>query len=156
MKRMKAAVIYYSFEGNSEAAAKKAAELTGAALFRISADHEPPKTKMKYLVGGKQALSGFRPKIRVPSVDYSQYDTIILACPVWAGTMAPAMRSYLGRHPFSEKKVYLIVCSASGNGQKTLRNMAELLEGNMISGEYSLKNPLTHQEELEKLNALNG
>ncbi|MEE8886066.1 MAG: flavodoxin [Eubacteriales bacterium] len=147
-------VIYYSFEGNSEAAAKKAAELTGAEIVQIRTEKEPPRSGFKFLVGGRQALSGFRPRIEMPEIDYSKYDTVILACPVWAGTMAPAMLSYLKKHAFSGKKVYLIGCSASGNADKMFAKMSELLEGNAIVGQFSLRSPLKNSEELNKLEPL--
>lgn len=151
---MKAIVIYYSFEGNSETAAEKAAELTGSEIVRIRTDKEPPKSGLKFLVGGKQALSGFRPQIKMPAVDYSAYDTVILAGPVWAGTMAPAMYAYLNKHPFSGKNVFLIGCSASGNAEKMFAKMSELLEGNTIVGKFSLRNPRKNSQELEKLDVL--
>jgi flavodoxin len=152
---MKSLVIYYSFEGNSKAAAEKTAELTGADIVRITTEQEPPREgRKKFMKGGAQALRGFRPEIHTDPVDYSLYDTIYIAGPVWAGTFAPAMGTYLERHPFSGKKVFLIGCSTSGKADRMFRKMRDLLKDNTVEGEINLKDPLKNPEELEKLDVL--
>ena len=153
--RMKGIAVYYSFEGNSEAAARRAVELTHAVLVRITAEEEPPKTGLKtYLAGGAQVMRGFRPKIHIPTADFDSADTVILVCPVWAGHMAPAMAAYLEKKPFSGKNVVLIGCSASGNAEKMFAQMEALLADNTVAGKCSLKDPLKHPEELKKIDTL--
>ena len=138
-----------------EEAANRASELTDADLIRITTKEEPKgkgfKAKLK---GGHQALKGFKPIINVDGLDFSQYDTIILGTPVWAGTYAPAMRTFLKNYPFPNKKVFLMATSASGNAKKMIKNLETILENNAIVGAVSLRDPLTHPEELEKLDAL--
>lgn len=152
---MKAIVIYYSFEGNTKAAAKKAAEIIGSDLARIRTDGEPPKSGLKkFLVGGKQVIRGERPQIALPEINYDKYDVIILACPVWASSFPPAVGSYLDKLPFSGKKVYLIGCSASGHADKMFEKMEKGLYSNTVIGTLSLRDPLKHPEEMEKLEVL--
>ncbi len=152
---MKNVVIYYSYSGNMEAAAKKAAELTNADVIRITTKEEPKGKGFKAMLkGGHQALKGFKPIINVDGLDLSQYDTVILGTPVWAGTFAPAMRTFLENYPFTNKKVFLMATSASGNAKKMMKNLETILENNAIVGAVSLRDPLTHPEELEKLDAL--
>lgn len=152
---MKSVVIYYSYSGNMEEAANRASELTDADLIRITTKEEPKGKGFKAMLkGGHQALKGFKPIINVDGLDFSQYDTIILGTPVWAGTYAPAMRTFLENYPFTNKKVFLMATSASGNAKKMIKNLETILENNAIVGAVSLRDPLTHPEELEKLDAL--
>ena len=152
---MKSVVIYYSYSGNMEEAANRASELTDADLIRITTKEEPKGKGFKAMLkGGHQALKGFKPIINVDGLDLSQYDTVILGTPVWAGTFAPAMRTFLENYPFTNKKVFLMATSASGNAKKMIKNLETILENNAIVGAVSLRDPLTHPEELEKLDAL--
>lgn len=152
---MKSVVIYYSYSGNMEEAANRASELTDADLIRITTKEEPKGKGFKAMLkGGHQALKGFKPIINVDGLDFSQYDTIILGTPVWAGTYAPAMRTFLENYLFTNKKVFLMATSASGNAKKMIKNLETILENNAIVGAVSLRDPLTHPEELEKLDAL--
>ena len=152
---MKSVVIYYSYSGNMEEAANRASELTDADLIRITTKEEPKGKGFKAMLkGGHQALKGFKPIINGDGLDLSQYDTVILGTPVWAGTFAPAMRTFLENYPFTNKKVFLMATSASGNAKKMIKNLETILENNAIVGAVSLRDPLTHPEELEKLDAL--
>jgi multimeric flavodoxin WrbA len=138
-----------------EAAANKAVELTGADVIRIITKEEPKGTGLKAMLkGGHQALSGFKPIINVDGLDLSAYDTIILGTPVWAGTYAPAMRTFLENYPLRNKKIFLMATSASGDAKKMLEQLETILENNAIIGEVSLKDPAKHPKELEKLSML--
>lgn len=149
---MKTAVIYYTFDGNSEAAAKKLSQLLSADLFRIHCDTEPPHTGLgKFLVGGKMALSHETPVITMPAIHFPDYGRIVIVGPVWAGTYSPAIGSFLRNFHFTGKNVYLIACSASGRGDAMLEQMKEKLDGNQVLGTLNLKNPGRNRAELRKV-----
>lgn len=149
---MTTAVVYYTFEQNTERVAERISSLVGADLYRITCEDEPPKAgPMKFISGGRQALRHETPTISIAPIDYGAYDRIVLAGPVWASTYAPAMGSYLRELPFSGKTVYLVGCSSSGNATKMFAQLEEMLAGNTVAAELSLRNPGRIAGELAKV-----
>ena len=85
--------------GNTEYAAEKAAELLGADLLRIEPEKAyPDKGFKKFFWGGKSAVMGDKPKLEPYAFDVYSYDLVILGSPVWAGTFAPPLRTFLHQH----------------------------------------------------------
>ena len=149
---MKTAVVYYTFDCNSEAAATWLAQLLSADLYRIHAEKEPPHSGPgKYLLGGKMALSHETPVITMPEIHFRDYGRIVIIGPVWAGTYSPAIGSFLRNFPFTGKNVYLIGCSASGHGDAMFEEMKEKLKGNQVLGTLNLKNPGKNKAEMQKV-----
>ena len=139
---MKSLIVYYSFEGNCEFAAKMLAERLGADLLQLRAGNEPPKGIFKFLIGGRAALRGEKAILYRIDKDPEKYDLIILGGPVWAGTLAPALREFLIQHPFEKKRTAIFASSSSGNAAGMLARLRTMLAGNEVLAELSLKNPL--------------
>lgn len=125
---MKAAIIYYSLDGNTDFAAKKIAEKTGADVLRIDALEKYPTDKKKYMKGGMHATFGIKPKIENYAFDIGKYDTIIIGTPVWAGKMAPPIKTFLSDNDISGKKIAYFACSAGGNSAKCLESLKKFGE----------------------------
>jgi flavodoxin len=143
---MKTAVVYYSFEGNCAFAAQVLQKALDAALFEIKTlDTKKRKGLFKYLWGGKQVMMGVKPEIGKLAFDPASYDLIILGTPVWAGSPAPAMVSFLEAHPIGEKRTALYVCHAGGKG-RALEKFRALLPGAALTGELDLVNPAAKPE----------
>ena len=93
---MKTAIVYYSQSGNTEYVAKACARLLGADLIPIAPVKEYPSTGFKkFLWGGKSAVMGEAPRLENYVFDAEAYEGIILGCPVWAGTFAPPLRTFI-------------------------------------------------------------
>jgi hypothetical protein len=83
--------------------------------------------------------------------DPAPYDLIIMGAPVWAGSPAPAMVSFLGKTELGGKKAALFCCHAGGKG-RALEKFRALAFGAVIAGELDLRNPASNPEGLnEKL-----
>lgn len=145
-KGMKTLVVYYSFEGNTEYAAKIIAQKLGADLLQLKAGNEPPSGLGKYLIGGRAALKGEKAILYRINKHPEDYDVVIIGGPVWAGTLPPALREFMIQHPFERKRTALFACSASGNASRMLDRLKTMLAGNEILGELSLKSPLKHKD----------
>lgn len=144
---MKLLLVYYSLDGNTDFVAQSIARETGADAVRLHQVKEPPEGFGRYLVGGREALSRHYVDIySYRDLDPQDYDTIILGTPVWAGTYAPALRTYLKQHPFHDKGVYLFASSMSGNAGGALEKLTKFLrsEHNDVLGTASFKNPLRY------------
>ena len=105
---MKNLVVYYSWKGNTEVAAKELSELIGGDLKRI----EETKPRKSFGMAACSAVFGLKSKIRPMDFSLNGYDSVFLGGPVWAGRSTPAVNAFLERADFSGKKVYLFVTQA--------------------------------------------
>jgi flavodoxin len=147
----KTAVIYYSFDGNCALVAEAVKSRLNADVFAIKTADEKKRTGLaKYIWGGRQVFKHDKPELKPLRVDMDAYDLIILGAPVWAGSPAPAMVSFLSRTPLSGKKTAVFCCHGGGKG-KALDKFKALLTGNTIAGEIDFINPARgNTEELRK------
>ncbi|MFP3041538.1 flavodoxin [Treponema primitia] len=143
---MKTLIIYYSYEGNSALVAGELKKAAGAGpsvcdILELKTEDDTKRTGFaKYLWGGKQVFTHKSPKLKPYTVNIEEYDLIILGAPVWAGSPAPALLSFLGETKISGKKLALFCCHAGGKG-KALDKLKALLPGNTIAGEIDFINP---------------
>jgi flavodoxin len=121
---MKTAVIYYSLEGNTKYTAEKIAAKLGAALIRLIPVKEYPTGKVsKYFWGGKSATFGEAPRLEPYRFDISQYDLVILGTPIWAGTFAPPLRTFIRENKLTGKKIALFACCSGGAAEKCFEQL---------------------------------
>lgn len=110
---MKTIVVYYSYTGNTRAAAKEEAEKQNAALCEIFDKERKPGKFKAYSAGCFSALRMKGWPIRPPEINLDEYDKIIVMSPVWAGHPAPAVNSLLRMLPRG-KSVEMVMVSMSG------------------------------------------
>lgn len=143
---MKTAIVYYSMSGNTAFVAAQLAERLGAdaiALEPVTA--YPAKGFFKFLHGGKSALLGETPALKPYTFDASQYDAVILGTPVWAGSFAPPLRTFVrdNRDALGGKRIAAFVCCMGGGAAKTLGKLRALLETDAFAAELALIDPKT-------------
>ncbi|MBR3642147.1 MAG: hypothetical protein IKN57_01440 [Parasporobacterium sp.] len=149
----KTLIVYYSLSGNIDYVAGEVRRNLRLSMQKLEPEQEPPKTGLKKLiVGGKSALSK-KTDIAIKPLQYSpeNYDTILIACPVWAGTYPPAIATFLKQYTFTGKNVYLIGASAGGNAEKMFDKIKAALPGNEFKDTLSLKAPLKDKEKTSEL-----
>jgi flavodoxin len=145
---MKTAIVYYSFEGNCALAARTLKGILEAAPFNGEADLHEIKTVddkkrtgfSKYAWGGSQVLMHKKPALLPMAFDPAVYDLIVLGTPVWAGSPAPAMVSFLDKTTLTGKRTALFCCHAGGKG-RALEKFRALISGAVTAGELDLRNP---------------
>ena len=80
---MKRLVVYYSLSGNTEEAAKKIAEKSGADLLKLQTKKNMPKSfAAQIFVGGGQVMLNHIPELLPYEKDVDAYDEIILGSPI--------------------------------------------------------------------------
>ena len=153
---MKAAVIYYSLEGNTEFIAKMIAQEANAELIQLKTKKEYPKKGfMKFLVGGKSVLFHEKPELQNTSIQLEKFDTLIIGSPVWVGTYAPAIHSFLSDSDIKNKTIYLFACHGGGGADKYYAKMKERLQGNIVAGTIDFIEPLKGNQEEIKMKIVN-
>lgn len=153
---MKIAIVYYSQSGNCDFVANEIAKQIDADIVRIEPEKAyPDKGFKKFFWGGKSAVMGESPKLVPYTFDASGYDAIILGYPVWAGTFAPPIRSFVeqNRGVIAEKPVLAFATSSGGNAEKSFVKLAALLKKDKISPTLSLVDPLVKPSD-DKLAAI--
>ena len=142
---MKTLIVYYSLEGNTQWAAEKLAERLGADTLRLVPKAAyPDRGFKKFLFGGKSAVMKEAPELESYEVDITQYEQIVLATPVWAGTLTPPLRSFIQREDLSGKRLALVASSMGGSPGKTFEHLKALLGVTGDVPTLSLRDPKSH------------
>ena len=141
---MSIAIIYYSQSGNCEFVANEIANRLGADLVRIEPEQAyPDKGFKKFFWGGKSAVMGESPALVQYEFDASKYATIIIGYPVWAGTFAPPIRSFVEQNlgALQGKKIIAFASSSGGNADKSFAKLAAILKASPIFPTLSIIDP---------------
>lgn len=125
---MKKAVVFYSLSGNTQAAAKEIAEGIGADLIELKLEKPFPTEKSKQLaLGGMQAMFGMKPAIQELSKNIKEYDVLILGTPIWAGTIAAPVHSFLNKYQVLDKIVAVFTFSGGGDNKRCIAKLSKRL-----------------------------
>lgn len=125
---MKKAVVFYSLSGNTQAAAKEIAEGIGADLIELKLVKPFPTEKSKQLaLGGMQAMFGMKPAIQELSKNIKEYDVLILGTPIWAGTIAAPVHSFLNKYQVLDKIVAVCTFSGGGDNKRCIAKLSKRL-----------------------------
>jgi flavodoxin len=147
---MKTAIVFYSLDGNCALVAQEIKTQMNADLIRLyTIDEKKRGTFGKMMWGGGMVFRHIKPPLKPYSFDASAYDLIILGAPVWAGSPAPPVMTFLSEAGIKNKKIALFVCHGGGKG-KSLVKFKALLEGNEIAGEADFLVPTKGGENVKK------
>jgi flavodoxin len=154
---MKAIVVYYSLEGNTAYAAEMIAAALGADTLRLQPKKAYPSSGFrKFFWGGKSAVMAETPPLRPYAFDAAAWDRVIFGFPVWAGTLAPPLRSFLRDNAgaLAGKPVAAFACQSGKGGEKALGRLEAIL-GRPLDARLTLIDPKTRPsaENGEKLRA---
>ena len=151
---MKIALIFYSQSGNVEFVANEIAKNLDVDLIRIEPSKAyPDKGFKKFFWGGKSAVMGEKPKLIPYKFEEDKYDKIILGYPVWAGTFAPPIKTFIteNKEPLQRKQIVAFATSSGGNAEKSFAKLAQTLNKDKIDITLSLVDPLIKQTEGNQL-----
>lgn len=152
---MKSLIVYYSYEGNCEEIAKKLKEVTNADVLCVTPKKEKKtKSLYRFIWGGMQVYMTKKPELMPYEIDLESYDTIFIGSPVWFGTYAPPINTFLSENEIKNKNIALFICSG-GNKRNTFSNFEEALKSNKIIGELELIYPIKNgiEEAKDKVEA---
>ena len=141
---MKTAIVYFSLTGNCRYAATMASRRLTADMIGIEPEKAyPDKGLKKFFHGGKSAVAGEKPALKPYRFDADLYDRVVFCFPVWAGTMAPPIRTFVSENldALKSKKLAAIVCHSGGGGSKALDKLKALLNVSELEAELELVDP---------------
>ena len=130
-KKMKTAVIYFSWSGNTRFAAETIAKKTSADLFEIKAEKTYNSDFGKCCDEAKPECNGktLRPIKPIEGLDLAKYDVVFVGTPNWWGTMAPPVRTWVtqSKAALKGKTVCLFQTHGGGGMQSVGKEFAEVI-----------------------------
>ncbi len=147
---MKTIVVYYSMEGNTDFAAKKIAERTGADLLHLEPEKAYPDSGFrKFFWGGKSAVMAETPALKAYAFDPATYERVVFGFPVWASNVTPPLRTFIKDNDLGGKRFAAFACEGGSGAEKAFAKLKAALGVDKFDAELILIDPKT------KPNALN-
>ena len=137
---MKTLIVYFSLEGNTDCAARRIADILGADTLRVyPVKAYPDKGFAKFFWGGKSAVMAETPALEAYAAPLEAYGRVIFGFPVWAGNMAPPIRSFVRENDLSGKRIAAFACQSGLSGHRSPGSAAgaDRSEGQAQPGERS-------------------
>ena len=139
---MKTIVVYYSMGGNTAYAAGRIADALGADTLRITPEKAYPDSGFrKFFWGGKSAVMAETPKLIPYAFDPAAYERVILGFPIWAGNVAPPIRSFLRDNDLKGKRVAAFACESGAGAEKAFTKLKAALGIDALEAELILIDP---------------
>ena len=130
-KKMKCAVVYFSWSGNTRFAAETISKKAGADLFEIKAETSYSTDFQKCCDEAKPECYGkkLRPIKPIEGLDLAKYDLVFVGSPNWWGTMAPPVRTWVAqsKDALKGKTVCLFQTHGGGGMQRVGSEFAETI-----------------------------
>jgi len=124
---MKTLVVYYSRSGNTKVVAEELSKKIKCDIEEII-DTKNRKGIIGWLISGRDAHSKKLTTIKEIRKDPSKYDIVAIGTPVWAGRMAPAIRTYINENKGKFKNVgFFCTCGSSPGDIKTFGEMEDYM-----------------------------
>lgn len=136
----KTLVAYYSRSGNTAEMAKLIQTATGADIFEIKTatdDYYPAEYTPMTQVAKQEIADGTLPPINaVP--DLTQYDTIFVGTPIWWGTLASPVRTFLSNNSMSGKTLVPFATHGGGGAGTSFADIENLSTGATVKQGYAV------------------
>ena len=130
-KKMKYAVVYYSWSGNTRFAAETIAKKAGADLFEIKAETPYNSNFQKCCDEAKPECYGKKQRAikSIAGLDLTKYDMVFVGTPNWWGTMAPPVCTWAtqSKDALKGKTVCLFQTHGGGGMQRVGKEFAEVV-----------------------------
>ena len=130
-KKMKCAVVYFSWSGNTRFAAETIAKKAGATLFEIKAEKPYNSDFNKCCDEAKPECYGKKLRAIKPieGLDLTKYDAVFVGTPDWWGTMAPPVRTWVTQNKaaLKDKTVCIFQTHGGGGMERVGREFAEVV-----------------------------
>ena len=124
-KAPKMLVLYYSQTSNTKAVAQEIATRLGADIEEIVAVNPYDGDFQATIERGKKELDeGIYPEIQPLKADIANYDVVFIGYPIWFGTYAPPVITWLNQVDLSGKKVVPFCTFGSGGLESSIKDLA--------------------------------
>ncbi|MGL6299195.1 MAG: flavodoxin family protein [Methanobacteriaceae archaeon] len=141
---MKILISYYSRSNITKDVAEEIQSQLGGDIEEIK-DLKSRKGIFGYIIAGMEAARGKKAQIAQTKYNVEDYDLVIVGTPVWAGTMATPIMTYLDENTGKFKNTgFFCTCGSSGY-EKTLVNMTSRISKPPVATFYLKKEELKNK-----------
>ena len=148
---MRVLIAYYTRTGNNEKLANELQAKLGCDIEKII-DTVNRKGLLGWIRGGRDAARKKMSPIEPTAKDPSGYDATVLAFPLWASLMPPAMRTYISENKNKFKQIAIMSVSGGGKGnEKTFPDFESALGKEPFARLMLKQSELKHGEHQQKL-----
>jgi flavodoxin len=145
---MKAVVVYYSLDGNTELIADMISKEVGADKIKLQPEKEIAKEGFKkFFWGGKSVVFKEKPTLLNKNLNLDAYDTVIIGTPIWAGSFTPAILSFVSQVSLKGKKLHLFACCSGGDTGKCFTKLKEMLQDSTIISTARFVDPIKDEKQ---------
>lgn len=145
---MRNLVVFYSLEGNTRLIAESIAKAINADVLELKTKKKySDKGFKKYFWGGKSVIFKEKPELLYLDKDINQYDNIFIGTPIWVGTYAPPLNTFLKNNKIEKKNIGLFACHGGGGATKFFNNIKKEIPNNKFIGEIDFMEPLKNNKE---------
>ena len=139
-KGPKTLVLYYSQTSNTKAVAQEIATRLDADMAEIVAV-EPYDGDFKATIerSAKEREEGITPAIQPLTVDVNKYDIIFLGYPIWFGTYAPPVITFLKQVDLSGKTIVPFCTFGSGGLVSSIKDLTKAQPNAKIANGYGVR-----------------
>ena len=101
---------------------------------------ELPGDLFELTVAQPPAAKGQLPQIEPPRIDLGPYSSVVVASPVWAANLVPAVRAFLKNNPLGGRKVIILTTTNAAMPENFQEKHKKLVEdaGGSVAGYYQL------------------
>ena len=138
MYSMKALVVYYSRDGHTKEVAEKIAKNCDADIEFLVENEVDRDGIAGWLRAGYDGFKKNKSTIGNRKYECSQYDRIYIGSPVWAGNIAPAIRTFLEEENLRGKEIKLFGTMDGAGAKKMFDDMKTYLKESKIMGEMMI------------------
>ena len=132
-------VIYYSQSGTTKAVAEQFAAQTGSDIIELVPATPYPDTYQGTIEESREeCMQGIGRPLVQSKFNLKKYDTIYLGYPIWYGTYAPPITTFLADNDLTGKKLVLFCTYGSGGRKASAAKIAEECPEAEILGSFGL------------------
>lgn len=134
----KSIVIFYTWAGHTKEMVKIIAAQTDADILEVL-PVTPYSTNYGTVVdqAKKEINAGFHPPIKKMDYDLSAYDVVYIGTPIWWGTMAPPIATFLSENDLSGKTVMPFSTHGGGGKGHSDKDIAKLCPNATVLDMYT-------------------
>lgn len=134
----KSVVVFYTWAGHTKKMAEMIASRTGADLLEIEPVTAYSQNYNTVVNQAKEEIKkGYLSELKPVECDLSQYDVVYIGTPIWWGTMAPPLATFLNRNDFSGKTVMPFSTHGGGGKGHSDRDIEKLCAGANVKAMYT-------------------
>jgi flavodoxin len=116
----KVLIVYYSWGSSTKDIATKVQKQVGGDIFELIQEKPYPTSYKEAIEVSKADVeSDYKPALKNKINNVKDYDVIFLGSPIWFGTIAPAVKTFLSENNLSGKTIVPFVSHGGGGKGKS-------------------------------------